>query len=367
MKRVHNFYAGPAALPLEVLQKAQSELLDFDNSGMSLMELSHRSKTYDAVHQEAKSLIREMLGVPDNYTLLFLQGGASSQFSMVPYNLLGEGQSADYIVTGAWSQKALKEAKKLGKANVACTTEADKKFSRIPTQSELNLDPNARYVHITTNNTIFCTQWSDMPDTGDVPIVADMSSDILHKPINWSKNIGIIYAGAQKNLGPSGVTLVIIRNDLLATCRTEGMTMMMYKTHADKDSLFNTGPTFAIYILKLSMEWVKANGGAEGMERRNAEKAKMIYEMIDSNPDFFKSSVEKESRSWMNIFFNLPTPELEAKMIKEAEAADFIGIKSHRSLPGIRVSAYNATSPESISAFVKFALEFAKANGEQTK
>lgn len=364
MARVHIYNAGPSGIPVEVLEKAKSELVEFENSGMSIMEHSHRGKVYDGVHNQAIALIREMMQVPENYTILFLTGGASMQFSMVPYNLLADGSTADYINTGAWSQKAIKEAKTLygDKINIAGTTEEDGKFFRIPKENELKLNPNAKFVHITTNNTIFCTQWDKLPNTGNVPMVLDMSSDILCRPFDWSKNIGIIYAGAQKNLGPSGVTLVIIRNDILEKCPDKGMTMMLYKTHAKENSLYNTPPTFAIYILKLCMEWVKANGGAQGMANRNNEKASLIYGTIDNNPKFFKSRVEKESRSCMNVAFNLPTEELEDKMIKEATKAGFVGIKGHRSVKGIRISMYNAVSADSIKKFTEFMNDFAQNN-----
>lgn len=361
MTRVHNYYAGPAALPLEALEKAQSEFIDYQGCGMSVMELSHRSKTYDAIHNAAIDLVRENYQVPENYQILLLQGGASTQFAMVPYNLLAEGKVADYIVTGAWSQKAVKEAKTLGEVHIAADTSEDGKFFRVPKQDELELTPGAAYVHMTSNNTIFGTQFHELPDTGDVPLVIDMSSDILFSPVDWSKNIGVIYAGAQKNLGPSGVTLVIIRDDLLEASRDDGLTMLKYKTHAPKNSMFNTCPTFAIYMLKLAMEWVKDNGAAAGMRERNEKKTKALYGLLESKPEFFKLGVEKESRSWMNVTFNLPTPELEAELVALGEEKGFIGLKGHRSVKGIRVSMYNATSPESIEAFCGFLKEFAEA------
>jgi phosphoserine aminotransferase len=362
MSRIHNYYAGPAAIPLEALEKAQAQFTDYEGCGMSVMELSHRSKTYDDIHNNAIALVREVYQVPENYQILLLQGGASTQFAMVPYNLLGEGQTADYIVTGAWSKKAVKEAKTLGSVNIAADTSEDGKFFRVPAQADLKLTPGARYVHMTSNNTIFGTQFHSLPDTGDVPLVIDMSSDILYSPMDWSKNIGIIYAGAQKNLGPSGVTLVIIRDDLLESCRDDGLTMLKYKTHSEKNSMFNTCPTFAIYMLGLCMQWVKDNGAAAGMRERNQKKVQELYGTLEGNPSFFTLRVEKDSRSWMNVTFNLPTPELEAEFVKVAEEKGFVGVKGHRSVKGIRVSMYNATSPESIEAFTGFLKEFAAAN-----
>lgn len=361
MTRAHNFNPGPAALPLEVLQKAQAELLDFAGTGMSILEVSHRSKDYEAVHNAAQSLMRELLGIPENYHILFLGGGASLQFSMVPMNLLGPGVSADYVITGAWSQKAFKEAKLVGNPRVAASTEVDGKFTRIPKQEELQLDPNARYVHITSNNTIFGTQWHSFPKTGSVPIVADMSSDFLWRPFDI-KPFGLIYGGAQKNLGPAGVTVVIIREDLLSSCREDIPIILRYKTHAKDNSLYNTPPVFAIYIVKLVLEWIKEKGGLSWVEQENRAKAARIYGVIDAYPEFYRAPVEKESRSFMNAVFRLPSEELEAKFLDGAKAHRFVGLKGHRSVGGIRVSMYNYVPRSSVEELAKYMEEFAKAH-----
>lgn len=361
MTRAHNFNPGPAALPLEVLQKVQAELLDFAGTGMSILEVSHRSKDYEAVHNAAQSLMRELLGIPENYHILFLGGGASLQFSMVPMNLLGPGVSADYVITGSWSQKALKEAKLVGTVRVAATTEVDGKFTRIPKQEELDLDPNARYVHITSNNTIFGTQWHTFPKTGSVPIVADMSSDFLWRPFDIAP-FGLIYGGAQKNLGPAGVTVVIIRDDLLALSREDIPIILRYKTHAKENSLYNTPPVFAIYMVKLVLEWIKERGGLSWMEQENRAKAERIYGVIDAYPELYRAPVEKESRSFMNAVFRLPSDELEAKFLEGAKANRFVGLKGHRSVGGIRVSMYNYVPRASVEELAKYMEEFARAH-----
>lgn len=361
MNRAHNFNPGPAALPLEVLQKVQSELLDFAGTGMSILEVSHRSKDYEAVHNAAQSLMRELLGIPENYHILFLGGGASLQFSMVPMNLLGPGVSADYVITGAWSQKAFKEAKLVGNPRIAATTEEDGKFTRIPREEELQLDPQARYVHITSNNTIFGTQWHSFPNTGNVPIVADMSSDFLWRPFEI-RPFGLIYGGAQKNLGPAGVTVVIIRDDLLALCREDIPIILRFKTHAKDNSLYNTPPVFAIYIVKLVLEWIKAKGGLAWMEQENRAKATRIYGVIDSYPEFYRAPVAKDSRSFMNAVFRLPSEELEAKFLEGAKAHRFVGLKGHRSVGGIRVSMYNYVPKSSVEELARYMEEFARAH-----
>jgi len=362
MARLRNYYAGPAALPLEALEIARDELLDFQGGGVSVMETSHRSKEYDQVHNESISLIRELMGLPDNYQVLFLQGGASMQFAMVPMNLLGPDQSADYILTGSWSKKAVKEAKIIAQANIAATTEKDGVFTSVPKQSELNLDPKAVYCHITSNNTIFGTQWHQFPETGSVPLVADMSSDILSRKIDPSP-FGIIYAGAQKNLGPSGVAVVIIRDDMLAKCREGLPTMLSYKTHADKNSLFNTPPSFSIYMVNKVLNWIKGRGGIEAVEKENIEKGTLIYEAIDGSGGFYKNSIAKENRSLMNVVFRLPSEELEKKFVAEGLQAGFLGLKGHRSIGGIRVSIYNANQLDSVKEVVSFMKEFAAQNG----
>jgi phosphoserine aminotransferase len=357
MARVINFNAGPAALPLGALERAQKELLDINGSGMSVMEHSHRGKVYEAVHNEAIALVKELMAVPDNYDILLLQGGASQQFAVVPMNLLPQGKSADYIQTGAWSQKAYKEAKVLGTVRVAGNTEKDKKFSRVPKQSELELDPNAAYVHMTSNNTIFGTQWHDFPDTGAVPLVADMSSDIAWKPIDVSK-FGLIYAGAQKNLGPSGLVVVIVRKDLVEAARKDIPVIFQYRTHVENNSLYNTPPTFSVYMLRNVLAEVKANGGLSAMEKLNREKAALLYDAIESRPDVFSAPVEKESRSTMNVVFTLKSEELETEFLAEAKKAKMEGLKGHRSVGGMRASIYNAVPREGVAALAELIKKF---------
>ncbi|MFZ1863080.1 MAG: 3-phosphoserine/phosphohydroxythreonine transaminase [Polyangiales bacterium] len=361
MARVINFNAGPATLPLAVLEQAKKELLDFDGTGMSLLEHSHRGAAYAKVHEETKALVRELLGVPDTHEVLFMQGGASAQFALVPMNLRAPGESADYIMTGAWSDKALSEAKITGEAREAGTGKVDGHYIRVPKQSELSLDPKAAYVHFTSNNTIMGTQFHEYPDSGGVPLVADMSSDILWRPIDVSK-FGLIYAGAQKNLGPAGITLMILRKDLAERSPKTLPKILRYKTILDNDSLQNTIPTFAVYMVRNVLRWVRDQGGAAAMETRNRQKAGYIYGMIDENPSFFRCPVEVESRSMMNPVFRLPTEELEKKFISEASAAGMVGIKGHRSVGGIRTSIYNAMDPGDVQKFVEFARAFAKKN-----
>lgn len=364
--RIYNFSAGPAILPEEVLLEAQKDLYALPGVGMSILEISHRSKTYDAIHQEAKEGLKKLLNIPDNYSILFLQGGASLQFSMVPLNLMPPKNKADYILTGSWSKKAMKEAKRVGTVNVAATTEegeGEKKyFKRIPKQSELKLDPDAAYVHFTSNNTIFGTEWQTEPEVGNVPLVCDASSDILSKPIDVKK-YGLIYAGAQKNMGPSGVTLVIIRKDLLERSQDSLHTMLNYKIHAENDSLYNTPNTFGIYIIKLVTKWLLGLGGLEEMYKINKKKAQLLYDCIDQSGGFYKGHAEKDSRSLMNVTFNLATEELEKKLIDEATKAGFSGLKGHRSVGGLRASIYNAFPIKGVEALVDFMKDFQKRNG----
>jgi len=352
-----NFNAGPAALPLAALERAQAELLDLGGTGMSVMEHSHRGKAYEAVHNEAIALTRELLSVPDSYQILLLQGGASQQFATVPMNLLPAGKSADYVLTGAWSQKAYKEGKSVGTVRVAGTTEKDGKFGRIPAESELSLDGNAAYAHITSNNTIFGTQWDKFPNTGNVPLVADMSSDLMWRPIDVSK-FGLIYAGAQKNLGPSGLVVVIVRKDLVESGRKDIPVIFQYRTHAENNSLYNTPPTFSVYLLRNVLDDVKKNGGLAAMEKRNREKAKLIYDVIDQRSDFYSTPVDKSARSTMNIVFTLKTPELEEEFLKEAQKLKMVGLKGHRSVGGMRASTYNAVLPEWCKALADFMRSF---------
>ena len=362
MARVINFSAGPATLPLPVLEYAHNEFLDHEGTGMSLIEHSHRGAAYAKVHAEAKALFKELMQVPDSHEVLFMQGGATAQFALAPLNLRGDGQSADYIMTGAWSDKAMAEAKITGEAREAGTGKVDGKYIRVPTQRELDLDPDAAYAHITSNNTIMGTQFHEYPDTGDVPLVADMSSDILWRPIDVSK-FGLIYAGAQKNLGPSGITVLILRKDLAERSPNTIPKIFRYKTILDGDSLQNTIPTFPVYMVRNVLRWVRDLGGAEAMEKRNREKAGYIYGMIEETPDVFHCPVEPASRSLMNPVFRLPTEELEKQLIAEAAEAGMVGIKGHRSVGGIRTSIYNAMEPSNVQKFVDFAKSFAKKNG----
>jgi phosphoserine aminotransferase len=357
MARVMNFNAGPAALPLAALERAQAELSDLGGTGMSVMEHSHRGKAYEAVHNEAIALTRELLSVPETHLILLLQGGASQQFAMVPMNLLPQGKSADYVLTGAWSQKAYKEGKSVGTVRVAATTEKDGKFGRIPAASEISWDANAAYAHITSNNTIFGTQWSEFPNPGNVPLIADMSSDIAWRPIDVSK-FGLIYAGAQKNLGPSGLVVVIVRKDLVEGGRKDIPTIFQYRIHAENNSLYNTPPTFSVYLLRNVLDEVKKSGGLVAMEKRNREKAQLLYDVMDARPDFYGSPVEKAARSTMNVVFTLKTPELEAEFLAEAQKRKMVGLKGHRSVGGMRASIYNAVLPEWVKSLADFMREF---------
>ncbi|MCZ6507120.1 MAG: 3-phosphoserine/phosphohydroxythreonine transaminase [Acidobacteria bacterium] len=358
--RIINFSAGPAVLPLEVLEEAQRDLVDYQGAGLSVMEMSHRSPHYDAIHQSAIESLRSLMGIPDDYAVLFLQGGASLQFSMVPMNLMHPARKADYIVTGSWSKKALKEAKKEGRSRTAGSSE-ETGFDRIPDASELDLDSAADFLHFTSNNTIFGTQWKSEPEGGDVPLVADMSSDILSRPIDVSR-YGLIYAGAQKNLGPAGVTLVIVRKDLLDRAPESLPTMLSYRTHADKNSLFNTPPCWSIYVVGLACRWLERQGGMEAMEKRNAEKAAKLYDLIDSG-DFYRGTVRVASRSPMNIPFRLPNEELENRFLETTKEAGMTNLKGHRSVGGIRASIYNAMPPESVDRLVELMREFERTNG----
>lgn len=359
-ERIFNFSAGPAVLPTPVLEKAQRELISLPGVGMSVMEISHRSKAFDEIIGGAEAGLRELLGIPSNYHVLFLQGGASLQFSMIPMNFLPVDGSADYIITGSWGKKALKEARKSGAASVAATM-ADGGFTRVPAQDELKLNSSAAYVHLTTNETIEGVEFKTEPDTGSVPLIADASSDILSHPIPVEK-YAMIYAGAQKNIGPSGVTLVILRDDLLARI-PEGMhTMLDYRTHTENKSLYNTPNTWGVYIINLVCNWLKEKGGLEGMHRENEEKARMLYDAIDGT-DFYRGHADADSRSIMNVTFRLPTEELEKKFTSEATAQKLDGLKGHRSVGGIRASIYNAFPKEGVEALVSFMKEFERKNG----
>jgi phosphoserine aminotransferase len=358
--RVYNFSAGPAVLPMPVLQEAQRDLIALPDVGMSVMEISHRSKTFEDILARAQADIRALAGIPDNYKILMLQGGASLQFSMVPMNLLGAGATADYIDTGSWADKAIKEAKKVGTVNITGSTKADN-YNRIPNAGEIKLTPGAAYVHMTSNNTIEGTQWKALPQAGDAPLVADTSSDMFHGPIDVQK-FGLIYAGAQKNLGPSGVTLVIIREDLLARAGDKLPTMLNYKVQAENNSLYNTPNTFGIYILGLTAKWLKANGGLQGIGKQNQRKADKLYAEIDRT-GFYRGTAQKESRSLMNVTYRLATEDLEKQFVKESEAAGLDGLKGHRAVGGIRASIYNAFPEEGIDALVEFMREFERTRG----
>jgi phosphoserine aminotransferase len=360
MSRAYNFNAGPAALPLEVLEIAQKELTDFNGTGMSIMEHSHRGKAYDAVHAEAVANMGKLLGLTDDYQVLFLQGGASLQFAQIPMNLLGAGQTADYVNSGAWANKAIKEAKKIGNVNILADTSKDIPTT-LPDYASLAYTPGAAYVHVTSNETISGTQMKAFPKT-EAPLVADMSSDILCRPIDIQQ-FGLIYAGAQKNLGPSGVTLVVIRKDLIERAPATLPTMLQYRTQAKENSLYNTPSTFGIYILMLVSRWLLAKGGAAGIETINQAKADKLYAAFDNSGGFYKGTAVKEFRSTMNVTWRLPTEELEAQFIKEATALKMIGLKGHRDVGGCRASIYNACPVEAVDALVAFMAEFQAKNG----
>lgn len=349
--RVYNFNPGPATLPLEVLKEFGESFMNF--GGMSIFEISHRGKEFEAILNETVSLVKELMKVPDNYHILFLQGGAATQFAMAPMNLMDK--TADFALTGAWSKKALSEAKNFGTPNV-CFSSEETKFSRTPKPDEIKLSPGASYLHITSNNTIFGSQYHTFPDTGSTPLVADMSSDILSRPIDVSK-FGLIYAGAQKNLGPAGVTLVIIRDELARRVHRTVPAIWRYSTHADEKSLYNTPPVSAIYLTKLVLKWVKGKGGVSAIEKQNREKAGIIYDVLD-NSNFYRSHVEKDSRSFMNIVFTLPDEETTQKFLAKTKENGMVGLKGHRSVGGIRASIYNAFPREGAEALAALMREF---------
>jgi phosphoserine aminotransferase len=358
--RIYNFSAGPAVLPEPVLLEAQRDMFSYKGTGMSVMEMSHRSRAFDEIHASAISGLKELLAIPDNYHVLFLQGGASLQFSMVPINLLSQGASADYIVTGSWGKKAVKEAGRCGSVNIAATT-ADAGFSYAPAQDELKLDAHAAYVHYTDNETIEGVEFKYVPETGSVPLVNDASSNICSKPIDVSR-FGLIYAGAQKNMGPSGVTLVIVRDDLLERIPDGLHTMMDFRTHTSNNSLYNTPNTWGIYIISLVTKWLRAKGGLAAMQKENEAKAKLLYDAIDGTK-FYKGHAALNSRSLMNVTFRLPTEELEAKFSADAKALGMDGLKGHRSVGGIRASIYNAFPRAGVERLVEFMQEFERQNG----
>jgi phosphoserine aminotransferase len=358
--RVYNFSSGPAVLPVSVLEQIQRDLVALPGVGMSILEVSHRSAIFEQVIAKAEADLRELAGIPANYKVLFLQGGASLQFSMVPLNLLTEGKAADYIITGTWTDKAAKEAKKVGNVNIAATSAADN-FSRIPAAAEWKLTADAAYVHITSNNTIEGTQWHQVPDVGSAPLVSDASSDILSRPIDVTK-YGLIYAGAQKNLGPAGATIVIIRDDLLQRSSKSLHTMLNYAIHAENGSLYNTPPVFAIYGVGLVLQWLRAQGGLDAIARTNQRKASKLYAEIDRT-GFYRPTAKTADRSLMNVTFRLPSETLEKQFVKESTAAGFDGLKGHRSVGGMRASIYNAFPEEGIDSLVEFMREFERKNG----
>ncbi|MEW6647222.1 MAG: 3-phosphoserine/phosphohydroxythreonine transaminase [Pseudomonadota bacterium] len=361
MARVFNFSAGPAMLPQAVIERARDEMLDWNGSGMSVMEMSHRGKEYMSIAAKAEADLRELMNIPANYKVLFLQGGASQQFAMLPMNLLGDKKGADYINTGDWSKKALSEAKKFCAVNIAADTSAGN-FTTVPAQTELKLSADAAYVHYCPNETIRGVEFDYIPQTGDVPLVADMSSTILSRPIDVSK-FGVIYAGAQKNIGPAGLTIVIIRDDLIGKAPASVATMLDYKTHAENESMYNTPPTYSWYMAGLVFEWLKALGGLEGMAKINQRKAEKLYAAIDGSGGFYKNPVASHCRSWMNVPFTLPKEELDEVFLKEAKKAGLTTLKGHRSVGGMRASIYNAMPEQGVDTLVEFMADFAKRNG----
>ena len=358
--RIYNFSAGPAVLPLPVLQEVQRDLLALPGAGISILEISHRSKTFESILEQAEADIRALANVPSNYYVLFLQGGASLQFSMVPMNLFTPGATADYIDAGSWGEKAIKEAKKVGTVNIAASTKNDN-YSRIPSQAELKLTPSAAYVHMTSNNTIEGTEYKDLPDVGDIPLVSDTSSDMFSKPIDIARH-GLIYAGAQKNMGPAGVTIVIIRDDLLQRSQKSLPTMLNYAVHAENRSLYNTPPAFAVYTLGLVMKWLRGLGGLPAIAKANERKAAKLYAEIDRT-GFYRGTARTESRSLMNVTFRLASEALEKEFVKQSEAAGLDGLKGHRSVGGMRASIYNAFPEQGVDALVDFMREFERTRG----
>ncbi|WP_458119576.1 3-phosphoserine/phosphohydroxythreonine transaminase [Paenibacillus sp. Z6-24] len=359
-KRAYNFNAGPAALPLEVLERAQKEFVDYQGTGMSIMEMSHRGAVYESVHNEAQQRLLSLLGNPEGFKVLFLQGGASTQFAMLPMNLLGEGQTASYVATGSWADKAISEAKLIGETHVAASSEAQN-YMQIPALEDIQIPDNAAYLHLTSNETIGGIQYQQFPDTGKVPLIVDMSSDILSRPLDMSQ-FGMIYAGAQKNLGPSGVTVVVAREELLSDSPKSIPTIMRYSTHLKNNSLYNTPPSFAIYMVNEVLKWIEEQGGLEGVARNNERKASLIYDTIDQSGGFYKGAADIASRSNMNVTFRLPSEELDKAFAKASEQAGFVGLKGHRSVGGLRASIYNAVPYASCEALVEFMKDFQAKN-----
>lgn len=359
-KRAYNFNAGPAALPLEALQRAQEELVDYKGIGMSIMEISHRSKEYEAVNDETQQLLLELLELPKGYKVMFLQGGASLQFAMLPMNLLAPGKVASYVMTGSWAEKALQEARLIGETHIAASSREG--VLHIPALSEIKVPENAAYLHVTSNETIAGTQYKEFPDTGNIPLVADMSSDILSRKFDASK-FSLIYAGAQKNLGPSGVTVVIAREELVQNSPKTLPTMLRYSTYLKNNSLYNTPPVYSIYMVNLMLKWVKEQGGLAALEKKNREKTDLIYNALDQSGGFYEGMAEKDSRSIMNVTFKLQSEELEKEFLAESKKNGFVGLNGHRSVGHLRASTYNAVPYESCKALVEFMAEFQRRHG----
>jgi phosphoserine aminotransferase len=360
LKRIHNFNAGPAALPQVVLEEIQASFLDFGGSGMSITEVSHRSKWFDDVINDAVARVKRLLNIDDRYHVLFMQGGASLQFCMIPMNFLGDGRTADYVNTGTWSAKAIKEAQIQGKPIQVVASSEDRNFAYIP--KNIQFTPGAAFAHITSNNTIKGTQWADFPDTGGTPLVADMSSDIFSRPMDTGR-FGLIYAGAQKNIGPAGVCMVVVRDDMLALVPDTLPTMLKYTTHSSKNSMFNTPPCFAIFTVQLVLKWLEETiGGLDNMATLNQKKGDLLYGAIDAS-GFYQGTADTDSRSLMNVTFRLPSPELEQKFVADALANDMGGLKGHRSVGGCRASIYNPTPLKAIEALVDFMKNFEQRNG----
>lgn len=360
LKRITNFNAGPSAIPLDVLQRVNDKWFDYEGCGMAVMEMSHRSKVFDDIHNRTIALVKQLLEINDDYHVLFLQGGASLQFAMLPMNRLTKDRSADYLDTGSWSTAAIKEAKLFGNVNLAFDGSIEK-YMRLPGMDEIKLSKDAEYVHMTSNNTIKGTQFSEFPDTGDIPLVCDMSSDIMSRKLDISK-FSMIFAGAQKNLGPSGVTLVVLRDDMLQRMSKETTSTLNYHVQVKKNSLFNTPNTFGIYLMGEVLQWIIVNGGVRGMEERNRSKAELLYGFIEENNDFYSCPVEKNSRSWMNVCFRAPNEELEAKFAQESVGSRMSGLKGHRSVGGLRASIYNTVSLRDIKTLITFMTAFKKRN-----
>jgi phosphoserine aminotransferase len=361
MERVYNFSAGPAALPLTVLEQMQADLPNYHGQGMAIIEMSHRSKTYDKINEEAEARFKQLLGLEKGYRVVFMQGGASTQFALLPMNFLPADRVADYILTGVWADKALEEAQNLGQTHIAASTKAGG-YKRIPTQAELHFSENPAYVHYTSNNTIYGTQWHWTPEVGNRPLVCDMSSDILSRPFDATR-YSLIYAGAQKNLGPAGVTVVLLNEEFLATGADTLPTMFSYKTFTKSNSVYNTPPVFAIYALNLVLKWIEDEGGLAAVEKINEAKAKLIYDRIDESGGFYVGHADADSRSRMNITFRLPNAELDKQFVKEAEAQQMVGLAGYRSVGGVRASTYNAVPQEACQALASFMAEFQRTHG----